>query len=587
MIHHVELDLAVDFGREIVHGHAIHHVREAGSVDGPVLLHTDDLDLHAVWVDQGNDWVEADYTLGEPDERFGQDLRVVLPAGATRIKIDYASRPEAAGLQWLEPRQTAGGEHPFVYSQGQSIYNRSWIPIFDDPSVRITYDAVLRVEGGLRALMAAEDRSDPDEAGVFRFHMPQPIPSYLIAMAVGNLEFREIGPRSGVWSEPELVEAAASEFRDTEEMIVAVEQLYGEYRWGRFDVLVLPPSFPYGGMENPRLTFATPTILAGDRSLVALIAHELAHSWSGNLVTNATWDDFWLNEGFTVYFERRIVEALFGRERAEMEALIGRDDLEEDIEDVGHDHPDTRLVVELGERHPDDAFSNVPYEKGYLLLRLMEETFGRERFDAFLRDYFDRHAFETMTTEAFVAILERELFAQDPDAAASIRLEEWLHRPGVPDNAPVARSDAFERVDAAAADFVENGTLPVTSAWTAFEWIHFVDVLPDDLSSDRMRALDTRFDLTNSGNYEILCKWLIQAVKSGYEPAHDRVERFLTEVGRRKFVQPLFEAVLSTSNGKAWAERIYARARGGYHSVTYTTIDRILAEASATTTGER
>lgn len=584
MIDHVALDLTIDFDQRIVHGHAIHHVRENTELDGPIVLHTDGLDLRAVLVQRDGEWSEAAFELQPEREGFGRDLVVDVDDDVTHLKVEYASRPDAAGLQWLEPRQTAGGQHPFVYSQGQSIYNRSWIPLFDDPSVRITYDAVLRVPNGLRALMAAEDRSDPDETGIYRFHMPQPIPSYLIAMAVGDLAFGEIGPRSGVWSEPSVVEAAAEEFVDTERMIEAVEDLYGEYRWGRFDVLVLPPSFPYGGMENPRLTFATPTILAGDRSLVALIAHELAHSWSGNLVTNATWDDFWLNEGFTVYLERRIIEEIFGRERSEMEAMIGRDDLVEEIEDLGADSPDTRLVVELGARHPDETFSNVPYEKGYLFLRLLEETFGRARFDAFLRDYFDAHAFETMTTAQFLEILDTKLFAQDRAAAANIDLEHWLHAPGFPENAPVARSNAFERVDAQSAAFLAGRTLPNTEEWTAFEWIHFIDTLPEDLDSAHMRTLDQAFDLTHSGNYEILSAWLVLALHTGYEPAMPRVDEFLTTVGRRKFVQPLFEALIASEHGPERAEEIYSRARKGYHSVTYTTIDRMLEEAR---TGDR
>lgn len=584
MIDHVDLDLTVDFAQRIVHGHAVHHVRENAALEGPVVLHTDGLELHAVLVLRDGDWSAADYELRPEREGHGRDLLVDVDDDVTHVKVEYASRPDAAGLQWLDPRQTAGGEKPFVYSQGQSIYNRSWIPLFDDPSVRITYDAVLRVEDDLRALMAAEDRSDPDEKGVFRFHMPQPIPSYLIAMAVGDLDFRAIGPRSGVWSEPSVVDAAAEEFVDTERMIEAVEELYGPYRWGRFDILVLPPSFPYGGMENPRLTFATPTILAGDRSLVALIAHELAHSWSGNLVTNATWDDFWLNEGFTVYLERRILEDLFGRERSEMEAMIGRDDLDEDIADLGEDHPDTRLVVELGDRHPDDTFSGVPYEKGYLFLRKLEESFGRARFDHFLRGYFDDHAFETMTTARFLEILDTRLFAQDRELAATIDLDTWLHAPGVPTDAPVAHSDRMVRVDEQTEGFLREGTPPATDAWTAFEWIHFIDELPQDLSVEKMRVLDEAFDLTHSGNYEILCAWLVLALQTGYDAALPRVEEFLTTVGRRKFVQPLFAALLATENGPARAAAIYERARGGYHSVTYGTIDRMLEEAER---GER
>jgi aminopeptidase N len=356
-VNHISIDLSLDFDKKVVRGWALHECLDGETIE----LDTRDLEISSVEDDADGEFEAIDFRLGDEDPIEGRKLRIEPREGALHIRVHYESSPEAPGLQWLAASQTKDGKAPFVYSQGQSNHNRSWLPCVDDPAQRITFDATLRVPGGIRAVMAAQDDSDPDEAGVFRFQMPQPIPSYLIAMAAGVLEFRSLGERAGVWAEPSLVEACAHEFADTESMIAATERLFGAYRWGRYDLLVLPPSFPLGGMENPRLTFATPTILAGDRSLVSLVAHELAHSWSGNLVTNETWDDFWLNEGFTVYIERRILEAVYGRERSEMEASIGRQRLEACIEELGVDSPDTCLHLNLAGREPDSAMTDVPY----------------------------------------------------------------------------------------------------------------------------------------------------------------------------------------------------------------------------------
>jgi leukotriene-A4 hydrolase len=440
-VRHLELDLEVRFDRKVLQGAVTVYVdRLAGS---ELALDTRGLAIHSVENAEG-------FELGAADPILGAPLRIQMLPEAQWVRVHYSTSPEASGLQWLDPPQTAGKRHPFLFTQSQAIHARSWIPLQDTPSVRVTYDADIRVPAGLRAVMGAEMAGS-------HFRMPQAIPSYLIALAAGDLEFRELGARSGIYAEPAMVDAAAYEFADTEAMIGAVEAMYGPYRWGRYDLLVLPPSFPFGGMENPRLTFVTPTVLAGDRSLVSLVAHELAHSWSGNLVTNATWSDFWLNEGFTVYVERRVLERLFGKERADMEAVLGRRQL--DAEMAGLAEHDRVLHIDLKGRDPDDGCTLVPYEKGALLLRTIERAVGRERFDVFLRAYFDRFAFQSITTADFLEYIGREL-------PSKVALDEWIYRPGIPKGAAEPHSDVFARVEA--------GWPSDTGKWSTHEWLHFL-----------------------------------------------------------------------------------------------------------------
>ncbi|MCB0680264.1 MAG: M1 family metallopeptidase, partial [Saprospiraceae bacterium] len=414
-----------------------------------------------------------------------------------------------------------------------------------------------------------------NDTGVYRFRMEQPIPPYLLALAVGDLAFAPIGERTGVYAEPSVVEDAAYEFDDMGKMLQAAEDLYGPYQWGRYDVIVLPPSFPFGGMENPRLTFATPTIIAGDRSLTTLIAHELAHSWSGNLVTNATWNDFWLNEGFTVYFERRIMEKLYGRDYADMLAIIGYHDLVDDVNDLGPDSPDTQLYLDLAGRDPDDGMTDVAYEKGAFFLQLLEEKAGREAFDAFLKKYFTEHRFETMTTKEFVVYLRENLL--EPNQI-EVDIDEWIYGPGIPSNMPAVNSTRFDRAEAAAESVAEGGAATAidTTGWSAHEWLHFVRHLPRDLSLEKARSVDQAFDLTHTGNSEVKAAWLELSIRNGYsrqiEPA---LQEFLVRVGRRKFLSPLYRALVETDQ-RELGRRIYELARPNYHSVSRKSIEAIL-----------
>ena len=568
-VKHLDLDLRVDFERRQLAGSARLDIENRTGAR-ELVLDTSGLSIENVTADSQ----PATFNLGDPIRYLGRPLTIAIGADTRSVSIDYSTSPDAAAVQWLSPEQTAGGKHPFLFTQSQAILARTWVPCQDSPGVRMTYEATIRVPRGLLAVMSAENPTSTNDGGTYRFRMPQPIPSYLLALAVGDLAFRSLGRNSGVYAERPVVESAAWELADTQKMIDAAETLYGPYRWGQYDILVLPPSFPFGGMENPRLTFATPTILAGDRSLVNLVAHELAHSWSGNLVTNATWNDFWLNEGFTVYFERRIMEAVYGRYYSEMLARLGMQDLEQIVDELGPQSADTHLLLNLEGRDPDDASNKVAYEKGYFLLRLIEETIGRRPFDAFLRDYFDRYAFQSMTTVEWMKKLEKAF----PGIAMKTGMETWVNGPGVPANAPLVQSDAFEKVEEAVRAF-EGGTPAArlkTSKWTTHEWIHFLRHLPKTLTREQMTAFDDAFHFTASGNSEILHEWLLQAIEHDYEPAYDALERFLLRQGRRKFLKPLYEKLAKTPEGLVRAKRIYAAARPTYHAVSRGTIDGIL-----------
>lgn len=579
---HLVLDLTADFDRKVLSGTGELRFNRRDASATEIVLDTRDLEVTRVDAAIGSGgWVESKFSLDPATPSFGSALRIAAPPGADRVRVTYATSPGAKGLQWLTPPQTAGRKHPFLFSQAQAIQARSFIPLQDLPGVRITFDATIRTPKDLVAVMAAEITPGQPGTGVYQFHMPQPIPAYLIALAVGDLAFKPMSQRTGVWAEPSVVEAAAREFEDTEKMMQATEALYGPYRWGRYDLLVLPPSFPFGGMENPRLTFATPTILAGDKSLVSLVAHELAHSWSGNLVTNATWGDFWLNEGFTTYLERRIVEAVYGRPRAEMEAMIGLRDLEDGRKDLTIAR-DRTLLPDLTNRDPDEAYSTVPYEQGALFLAFLEERFGRVQFDAFLRRWFDEHAFRSVTTDDFLAYLKMHLMPARPDAVTDAQVQEWLTTETVPSFAVLPRSDAFARVEQARDAWLGGGPLDAlaatTASWSTQEWIHFVNNLPRQMEPARLAALDKRFALTASQNSEIAHVWFRLAIANRYAPAYPAMERYLVRIGRRKLILPLYRDLAATPEGLARAKKIYATARDGYHPLAQGAVDDVLKD---------
>lgn len=572
---HLQWKATVDFQTQTITAVASWKI-DASPDEDVVLLDTKGLKIDKVTL---NDGQNTEFKLAEADPLLGQALAVMINADTKTINIHYQTDPEAEALQWLTPQQTAGKKHPFLFTQSQAILARSWVPCQDSPSVRFTYEADVTVPKELIALMSASNPQLKNETGTYHFVMDQPVPSYLLALAAGDVEFKPISNRSGVYAEPSLVDTAAWEFADLEKMIQGAEGLYGRYQWERYDVIVLPPSFPFGGMENPRLTFATPTILAGDRSLTSLIAHELAHSWSGNLVTNGTWNDFWLNEGFTVYFEHRIMEKLYGRDYAEMLSTLALQDLKETIISLNKDNlsGDTKLKLNLEDRNPDDGVTDIAYNKGYFFLRSIEEKHGRETFDAFLNDYFKQNAFNAMDTDSFIRYI-KEYYKGKGITLEDAHFQSWIFTEGLPKDCPQPVSERFKRVDDVLQGWKSSGKADaeLTAKWSTHEWLHFLKNLPDTLSDGQMKALDALGNFTASGNAEITTAWMVHAIRNNYEKAYPKLESFLINTGRRKFLSPLYNELVKTESGKKRAKEIYAKARPNYHFVATNTFDKLL-----------
>ena len=568
------LELAVDFEQKQLSGSATYQLDWQDPEATQLVLDTRDLTIEKV-VGERTDgkWIDLKYDLAAADPILGSKLSIEAPEHPARIRVTYHTSPDASGLQWLTPAMTEGGEQPFMFSQSQQIHARSWVPLQDTPRVRFTYTAHVTSPEDAMVLMSADNDPKAERDGDYSFTMPQAIPSYLLAIAAGDLVFEPINERSGVWAEPAMVEKAAAEFADTGKMIDATEAMYGPYRWERYDMLVLPPSFPYGGMENPRLSFITPTVIVGDGSLVSLIAHELAHSWSGNLVTFSSPKDQWLNEGITTYVENRIVESLYGKERADMEFVISRNELSGSI---GEMEPQAQSLA----IRPDvqvkagDTLTAVAYDKGAWFMQFLEQRFGREAFDEYLRGYFDHFAFQSIPTTTFVEYTQKNLLDKYPGKVTEAELDEWVYGTGIPASAPKTESPRMDAVDTARQAWVDAGTLPeasVTEAWTTQEWVHFLEGMPEKLSTEQLAALDEAYEFTGTPNGEIAMRWYPLAVRSGYTHANDAIAAFLKKIGRRKLIMPTYKALVKSPEGLALAKQVLADARPGYHPITSST----------------
>lgn len=582
---HLELDLTVDFAARQLVGSVRLSMERLDPAARELVLDSHTLQIESVSVALPDGSArDAEFLIGASVKKLGEPLTIRLPGGfdpdpAFSVTIHYRTDPGATALQWLPPELTAGGKHPFLFSQSQNIHARSWIPLQDTPSVRVTYSATIRTPPELLALMSADNDPLAVRSGEYRFEMPQPIPSYLLAIAVGDLFFAPLGPQTGVYAEPEVLAAAAYEFADTQNMLDAAAGMYGDYQWGRYDLLILPPSFPYGGMENPRLSFITPTVIAGDRSLVSLIAHELAHSWSGNLVSNQTWRDIWLNEGVTSYLDKRLMEELFGKERADEERVIDYRELIEQLPDI---KPAMQaLAPRLGREDIEETQGTVHYKKGQLLLDYLEHAFGREVFDRFLAGYFDHFRFEAISSEQFLAYLTDNLLELYPGKVSQEQVEQWLYQPGLPEDAVIPQSESLQR----AADLAlrwANGEASLQAVsladWSPLAVVHFIKTLPDTLSDEQLTELDQGNGFSATRNAEISRAWFIQVAKRRYQPAYESMRQHLIRYGRMRLVVPVYKALVENGQDKALAEEIFALAKPGYHPITIMAAELVLDE---------
>ena len=579
------LDLALDFDKKEIAGTATYTLDWKDKSATQLVLDTRDLTIEkAEALDANGQATPLAFKLADrADPILGTKLTIDAPTRPAKVRVTYRTSPDASGLQWLEPSMTEGKKQPFMFGQSQQIHARSWVPLQDTPQIRFTYSAHVTAPKDAMVLMSADNDPNAVRDGDYTFRMPQKIPSYLLAIAAGDLVFKPISARSGVWAEPAMVDKAEHEFEDTEKMIQTAEKLYGPYRWDRYDLLVLPPSFPYGGMENPRLTFATPTVIVGDKSLVSLVAHELAHSWSGNLVTFAVDRNAWLNEGITTYVQGRITEALYGQDMADMEQVIDRDELKKEFATL--DPKLQALSLKPGElQDPDDAASDTVYTKGAWFMQWLEQKFGREVFDPWLRGYFDHFAFQSITTEQFRDYLQKNLVDKHPGTVTMAQVDAWLYGPGIPGDAPQVQSRKFSVVDAARIAWSGSGTLPapqVTDAWGTQEWVHFIEGLGDTLKPEQLKQLDDKFHFTGTPNGEIAQRWYPLTVRSGYTQARPAIAAFLERIGRRKLIMPTYEELVKTPDGLAFAKEVFAKAKPGYHPITTGSVQETIAKAEA------
>jgi leukotriene-A4 hydrolase len=577
---HIKLDLTVDFELKELRGLASLKMRRLDPEATDIILDTRDLHIDGILVTgaEGNG-SEAAFEYVQQDPILGQALKITLPQGLDQqqdllVKIHYQTDPGASALQWLPKELTAGGRHPYMFSQSQSIHARSWVPLQDTPSVRITYEATIHTPKKLLAVMSADNDPLTPRSGEYHFNMPQPSPSYLLAIAVGNIYFAPIGEQTGIYAEPEMLDASTFEFASTQQMLDTAESMYGPYQWGRYDLLILPPSFPFGGMENPRLSFITPSVLAGDESLVSLIAHELAHSWSGNLVSNRTWRDVWLNEGITSYLDARLIEVLFGKERADEERVLSYRELLLGLEEVSPAMQALAPVERVDD--PDESQGGVHYQKGQLFLQHMENIFGRETFDQFLAAYFNHFAFQSISSEQFLDYLDQNLLQKHPGKFSRKQAGQWLYQPGLPSDTPIPQSETLDQAARLAGSWAA-GEFPASniplSNWSPQATIHFINSLPVVLTQAQLSELDDTFGFSQTRNAEIARAWFIQVAARRHRPAYKAMEDHLNRYGRTRLIYPVYLGLAKNGEDALLSRELFESARDQYHPLTVMAIE--------------
>ncbi|GAB5355776.1 hypothetical protein AAMO2058_000234400 [Amorphochlora amoebiformis] len=595
------LDLDVDFAAKVLKG-SITVKAEALTDANSIALDTKDLTISKVEDGKG---APLKYELLKPHPVFGSKLEIkfgekLAKGESTDVKIYYATSPKSSAIQWLPPSNTSGKKHPYLFTQCQAIHARAMFPCMDSPGIKSKYSARVTVPDPLVALMSAArlKRSSDGKKSVYTFEQNVPTPAYLVALVVGALEERKIGPRSSVWSEAEMVDAGAKEFEDTELYLKTAEDIAGPYVWGRYDILLLPPSFPYGGMENPCLTFVTPTLLAGDKSLATVVIHEIAHSWMGNLVTCKTWVDFWMNEGFCRILELKIIKALFGDKHFDLYACIGLKALQESIRHFGCNHEYTKMRPDLKDVDPDDAFSSVPYEKGMNFLIYLENLVGGEKlFNPFLKAYCENFKYKTITAKEFQKFFLGEMKGKvDDKKLGTIEWEKWMTSTGMPYVENKFDTTLIDESIKAAESCCKGGDVErkMVDKWSTPQKVVFFDKLEtmqiaalekaksagtEEKEKEKFReiltTLDKACEFSKSRNSEIRFRWYKLGIRCDFEEVFPDTVKFITAQGRMKFVRPLYR-LLFGSKGKKLALDTFKSHREMYHAIAAKMLEKDL-----------
>jgi len=529
-------------------------------------------------------WVSRPFHMGKSDPILGAPLVIELPASKKTtelIKIDYETAQDASGLTWLDTKRSLGRTEPFLYTRSGGLGARSWIPLQDTPLVRMTYTVRLHTPPELKAVMSAESDLTIKGKGEYLFENLKPTPAWEIALAVGDLKFKETGPRSGVYAEKSMIDSAAKSFANTETMLEADEKMFGSYRWSRFDIVVMPSNYPALGAAAPRLAFVSPTAVAEDDRSSAALAREMAHAWAGELVSNANWRDLWLNEGVAAYMESRTITALYGAQRAALEEAADLAELRARLATLKP--ADQLLAVDLRGRDPEVGGTSVPYEKGRLFMNFLDAKFGREHFDAFLRGYFDRFAFKSISTDQFLAYLHETLLDRYPGLVTSSEVDQWVNGPGIPAYAVLPPGNLFQPVDEARNAFFAGHLQPKQfgADWLSEQWEYFFDTMTSPMLKPQLEALDQARNFSKSRDGEIERSWLNQVIVADYRQAYPRLEEFLGTVGELNLITPLYVQLMKTDAGATLAKRVYKKARAGYDPIVVAVLDPILDPPAA------
>ena len=599
-ISHMDLDILIDFPNKSVKGHADLTLKIQDPNSTRLVLDVTTLKIKSVTDLSDNQALKT--SLAEPNKILGTAFTIELGKKYTesdkpKLRIAFETVPEATALQWLDPSQTLGKKHPYMFSQCEEIHARSLIPCQDTPAVKFTFTAKVSVPKPLRALIGGiliKEETD-GELNVYHYEQKIPIPSYLFAIAGGDISYVDISPRIRAYCEEGYLEQSKYEFEPADKLLQAAEELLTPYEWIRYDVLVLPPSFPFGGMENPCLTFLSPTLLAGDRSLINVMIHEMTHSWIGNLVTNANWSHFWLNEGINVYYERRVGAALYGDDHLQLASIEGLKDLEGYVKGIGEQHPYSVLVTNLEGIDPDDAYSSLYYEKGYFLCLYLEQLLGLEFMGYFFKEYVKTFRLKSITTDNFLDLLKakvQEKFPEDGlEKLKQVDWDGWLYKPGVLPQQPKLDYTEYNVVKALATEYFNNLDNPEKLAsheelssgkWETIKVLLFFEVFGELVKNDKKKISESTLDWLDNKykfsdrNAEIACKWFQLCITQGYTKVDAKIEAFLTTIGRMKFVRPLFKA-LTDSGRTDFAKSIYEKNKGSKHSLELKLIGDMLA----------